>query len=33
MKGAIKKAKELKEEHGYFEPQQFENPANLKYMH
>ena len=24
MKGAIKKAKELKEEHGYFEPQQFE---------
>ncbi|NBK46724.1 cysteine synthase A [Staphylococcus delphini] len=28
MKGAIKKAKELKETHGYFEPQQFENPAN-----
>lgn len=28
MKGAIKKAKELKEEHGYFEPQQFKNPAN-----
>ena len=28
MKGAIKKAKELKEEFGYFEPQQFENPAN-----
>ncbi|CAA3917989.1 beta-cyano-L-alanine synthase [Staphylococcus aureus] len=28
MKGAIKKAKELKEEHGYLEPQQFENPAN-----
>lgn len=28
MKGAIKKAKELKEEHGYFELQQFENPAN-----
>ena len=28
MKGAIKKAKELKEEHGYYEPQQFENPAN-----
>lgn len=28
MKGAIKKAKELKEEHGYFEPQQFENLAN-----
>ncbi|HCA7792028.1 TPA: cysteine synthase A [Staphylococcus pseudintermedius] len=32
MKGAIKKAKELKETHGYFEPQQFENPANPK-MH
>ncbi|EKO8669288.1 cysteine synthase A [Staphylococcus pseudintermedius] len=30
MKGAIKKAKELKETHGYFEPQQFENPANPK---
>ena len=30
MKGAIKKAKELKEEHVYFEPQQFENPANPK---
>ena len=30
MKGAIKKAKELKEEHGYFEPQQFENQANPK---
>ena len=28
MKGAIKKAKELAETHGYFEPQQFENPAN-----
>lgn len=28
MEGAIKKAKELKEEHGYFEPQQFENLAN-----
>ncbi|EOT0258601.1 cysteine synthase A [Staphylococcus aureus] len=28
MKGAIKKAKELKEEHGYLEPQQFENPVN-----
>ncbi len=27
MKGAIKK-QELKEEFGYFEPQQFENPAN-----
>ena len=30
MKGAIKKAKELKEEYGYYEPQQFENPANPK---
>ncbi|EGQ3458592.1 cysteine synthase A [Staphylococcus pseudintermedius] len=30
MKGAIKKAKELKETHDYFEPQQFENPANPK---
>ncbi|EIE3638012.1 cysteine synthase A [Staphylococcus pseudintermedius] len=30
MKGAIKKAKELKETHGYFEPQQFENQANPK---
>ncbi|QDR65255.1 cysteine synthase A [Mammaliicoccus sciuri] len=30
MKGAIKKAKELKEEKSYFEPQQFENPANPK---
>lgn len=30
MKGAIKKAKELKEEKGYYEPQQFENPANPK---
>ncbi|EGQ3562828.1 cysteine synthase A [Staphylococcus pseudintermedius] len=30
MKGAIKKAKELKETHGYFEPQQFENTANPK---
>lgn len=28
MKGAIKKANELKEEHGYFMPQQFDNPAN-----
>lgn len=28
MKGAIKKAKELKEEYGYFLPQQFSNQAN-----
>ncbi|QLK85310.1 cysteine synthase A [Staphylococcus sp. 17KM0847] len=28
MKGAIRKAKELKETYGYFEPQQFENLAN-----
>lgn len=28
MKGAIEKANELKEEHGYFMPQQFDNPAN-----
>ncbi|HOQ17125.1 MAG TPA: cysteine synthase A [Defluviitaleaceae bacterium] len=28
MTGAINKAKELVEEHGYFMPQQFENPAN-----
>lgn len=28
MKGAIAKAKELQEEHGYFMPQQFNNPAN-----
>ncbi len=28
MKGAIKKAEELKEEHGYFMPQQFSNEAN-----
>ncbi|MFC2948850.1 cysteine synthase A [Virgibacillus sediminis] len=28
MKGAIKKAEELKEEHGYFMPQQFNNEAN-----
>lgn len=28
MNGAIKKANELAEEHGYFIPQQFENPSN-----
>ena len=28
MKGAIAKAKELAEKHGYFMPQQFENEAN-----
>lgn len=28
MNGAIKKAEELKQEHGYFMPQQFDNPAN-----
>ncbi|SEO91250.1 cysteine synthase A [Amphibacillus marinus] len=28
MKGAIKKAEELKEAHGYFMPQQFQNEAN-----
>jgi nucleotide-binding universal stress UspA family protein len=28
MKGAIKKAEELAEEHGYFVPQQFNNAAN-----
>lgn len=28
MNGAIKKAEELKNEHGYFMPQQFENKAN-----
>ncbi|MFG6117383.1 cysteine synthase A [Halobacillus sp. MO56] len=28
MKGAIQKAEELKKEHGYFMPQQFNNPAN-----
>ncbi|MFS0615513.1 cysteine synthase A [Lederbergia ruris] len=28
MNGAIKKANELAKEHGYFVPQQFENPAN-----
>lgn len=30
MKGAIAKANELAEQHGYFMPQQFENPANPK---
>lgn len=30
MKGAIAKAVELQEEHGYFMPQQFENEANPK---
>lgn len=29
MNGAIKKAEELKEQHGYFMPQQFKNPANV----
>lgn len=28
MKGAIEKAQELKRRHGYFQPLQFENPAN-----
>lgn len=28
MKGAVEKASELAEEYGYFQPQQFENPAN-----
>jgi cysteine synthase A len=28
MKGAVEKAKELAEEFGYFQPQQFDNPAN-----
>ncbi len=28
MKGAIDKARELSEKEGYFQPQQFENPAN-----
>ncbi len=28
MTGAIKKAEELAQKHGYFMPQQFENPAN-----
>ncbi|ALX49425.1 cysteine synthase A [Lentibacillus amyloliquefaciens] len=30
MKGAIKKAEELKQEHGYFMPQQFSNEANTE---
>ncbi|MDS9998694.1 cysteine synthase A [Bacillus atrophaeus] len=30
MKGAIKKAEELAEDHGYFVPQQFNNPANAE---
>ncbi|QKY70913.1 cysteine synthase A [Lentibacillus sp. CBA3610] len=30
MKGAIKKAEELKKEHGYFMPQQFSNEANTE---
>jgi cysteine synthase len=28
MRGAVEKAKELAQEHGYFMPQQFDNPAN-----
>jgi cysteine synthase A len=28
MKGAVDKARELSEQEGYFQPQQFENPAN-----
>lgn len=28
MRGAVEKAQELVEEHGYFQPLQFENPAN-----
>lgn len=28
MKGAVEKAQELTEKHGYYQPQQFENPAN-----
>lgn len=28
MQGAVNKAKELSKEHGYFMPQQFDNPAN-----
>lgn len=30
MKGAVNKASQLADEHGYFMPQQFENPANPK---
>lgn len=30
MKGAVDKAKKLAEEYGYFMPNQFENPANVK---
>ncbi|WP_088036612.1 cysteine synthase A [Evansella clarkii] len=30
MGGAIRKANEIREEHGYFMPQQFENEANVK---
>ena len=30
MRGAVDKAQELAEEKGYFQPQQFENPANPK---
>ncbi|MGB2697403.1 MAG: cysteine synthase A [Candidatus Zixiibacteriota bacterium] len=28
MRGAVEKARELVNQHGYFQPQQFENPAN-----
>jgi cysteine synthase A len=28
MRGALEKAQELADKHGYFQPQQFENPAN-----
>ncbi len=30
MKGAVDKAREMSEQEGYFQPQQFENPANTK---
>jgi cysteine synthase A len=30
MKGAVDKAREMSEQEGYFQPQQFENPANPK---